>query len=119
MSVAMVYKVLTASEFAALRTGVFQGSAVDLADGFVHLSTAAQLSETVTRHFAGQIDLTVAAFAVHRLGDALRWEASRGGQLFPHLYDRLKSADVVAHGPLRHETNGSVQLPLPPARVDA
>ena len=118
MNLEVVYKVLTAPEFAALRTGVFLGSAVDLADGFVHLSTAAQLTGTVDRHFAGQRDLTVAAFDVRRLGDALRWEVSRGGLHFPHLYAPLKLADAIAHGPLRREPDGSVQLPqsLPPAQ---
>jgi len=117
MGVEVVYKVLTASEFAVLRAGVFHGSVVDLADGFVHLSTAAQLTGTVERHFAGQVDLTVAAFAAQRFGDALRWEASRGGLLFPHLYAPLNLADAIAYGPLLRKTDGSVELPrsLPPA----
>jgi uncharacterized protein (DUF952 family) len=119
MSVEIVYKVLTASEFAALRLGVFQGSPVDLADGFLHLSTAAQLTETVARHFADQRDLIVAAFSVHRLGEALRWEVSRGGQLFPHLYAPLTLAGVLAYGPLRYETDGSVCLPLAPVQGPA
>ncbi len=91
----LAYKVLTAGQWADLQKGVFEGAAVDVADGYVHLSTAAQLGETLAKHFAGQQDLVVAAVDLDRLGDAVKWEVSRGGALFPHLYGRLTMAAVV------------------------
>ena len=86
----------------AERLGEFRGAPVDLADGFVHFSTAAQVVETAARHFAGQDDLVLAAIDAQALGEALRWEPSRGGELFPHLYGRLAAAQVlgVADAPL-------------------
>ncbi len=74
--------------------GAFAGSAVDARDGFIHFSTAAQVSETAARHFAGQPDLLLVAVDATALGDALRWEVSRGGALFPHLYGPLPLSAV-------------------------
>ncbi|MEO5818891.1 MAG: DUF952 domain-containing protein [Vicinamibacteraceae bacterium] len=74
---------------AAEEAGAFGGSTVDARDGFIHFSTAAQLRETAARHFAGQADLLLVAVDAAALGDALRWERSRGGELFPHLYGPL------------------------------
>ena len=74
---------------AAVPSGVFHGSPADARDGFIHLSTAHQVPETAARHFAGQSGLALVAVAVASLGDALRWEPSRGGALFPHLYGPL------------------------------
>jgi len=79
---------------AAEAAGTFTGSAVDARDGFIHLSTAAQLGETAARHFAGQRDLLLVAVESAALGDALRWEPSRGGDLFPHLYGPLPLSAV-------------------------
>jgi uncharacterized protein (DUF952 family) len=85
-----VYKILPGAAWtAAVRAGWFAGSPVDLADGYIHLSTAAQAQETVARHFAGQTGLVAAGFEAADLGDALRWEPSRNGALFPHLYGVL------------------------------
>jgi uncharacterized protein (DUF952 family) len=107
------YKVLTGEQMAALeRDGSFAGAPVDLADGFIHLSTAAQLTETVDKHFAGQDDLHVAAVDVDALGDGVRWEESRGGQLFPHLYGVLTLDAVVAYSALDRLEDGSVRLPV-------
>lgn len=107
------YKVLTADEMAMLeRDGSFAGAPVDLADGFIHLSTAAQLTETVDRHFAGQDDLWVAAVDLDANGAAVRWEPSRGGQLFPHLYAPLLLETVFAYSQLEREPDGSVRLPV-------
>jgi uncharacterized protein (DUF952 family) len=78
----------------ARAAGVFVGSPVDLADGFIHFSTAAQAQETARRHFAGQSGLVVLAVDLETLGPALKWEPSRGGELFPHLYAALP-ADLV------------------------
>lgn len=106
------YKVLTAEQMAALETGVFTGAPVDLADGYIHLSTAAQLTETVDKHFAGQSDLWVAAVDLSALGDAIKWEESRGGALFPHIYAPLPLSAVVAYSPLERDENGAVRLPV-------
>lgn len=110
----IAYKVLTASERAELESGTFHGAPVDLADGYIHLSTADQLTETVDKHFAGQSDLHVAAVDLFALGDGIRWEASRGGALFPHLYAPLPLAVVVAMAPLARLADGSVALPDAP-----
>ena len=107
------YKVLTAEEMTALeRDGVFEGAAADLADGYIHLSTAEQLTETVDKHFAGQSDLHVAAVDLAAQGDRLKWEPSRGGQLFPHLYGPLLLETVIAYSPLERGEDGRVKLPV-------
>ncbi|WP_309645982.1 DUF952 domain-containing protein [Phenylobacterium sp.] len=90
-----IYKILTRAEWArAQAAGAFEGSAVDRLDGFIHFSTAAQAGETARRHFAGQPDLVVLEVEADDLGEALRWEASRGGDLFPHLYGPLGASLV-------------------------
>jgi uncharacterized protein (DUF952 family) len=91
-----VYKILARAEWkAAKAAGVYEGSAVDRADGFIHFSTCAQAQETARRHFAGQRDLVVVAFDSDDLGAALRWERSRDGALFPHLYGTLPTALAI------------------------
>ena len=106
------YKVLTGEQMATLeRDASFAGAPVDLADGYIHLSTANQLTETVDKHFAGQSDLHVAAVDLEALGDAVKWEPSRGGQLFPHLYGPLTLDSLIAYGPLEREDDGSIRLP--------
>ncbi|WP_438827061.1 DUF952 domain-containing protein [Sphingomonas bacterium] len=97
---------------ATLETGSFDGAPVDLTDGYVHLSTAEQLTETVDKHFAGQTDLHVAAVDLGSFGPSLRWEASRGGALFPHLYGPLLLETVIAYGPLERDGDGKVRLPV-------
>ena len=89
----------------------FAGAPVDLADGYIHLSTAAQLTETVDKHFAGQDDLWVAAIDLEALGGAVRWEESRGGALFPHIYGAMPLEVVIAYGPLERDSDGTVKLP--------
>ena len=85
-----IYKIVPrASWDEALTSGVFTGSPVDVADGFIHFSTAAQLRETAAKHFHGVKDLLLVAADGDRLGEALKWEPSRGGDLFPHLYGSL------------------------------
>jgi uncharacterized protein (DUF952 family) len=106
------YKVLTSPEMAALLAdGSFAGAPVDLADGFIHLSSAGQLAETVAKHFAGQTGLHIASIDLRLLGDAVQWEPSRGGQLFPHIYAALPLVAVSAHGPLEYTADGSIALP--------
>ncbi|MEL6701014.1 MAG: DUF952 domain-containing protein, partial [Pseudomonadota bacterium] len=73
---------------------------VDLADGFIHFSTAEQVRETALRHFSGEDDLVIAAVDAASLGSDLKWEASRGGALFPHLFRTLQRSDVTWHAPL-------------------
>ena len=85
-----IYKILAREEWAAAEAaGAFAGSAVDLTDGYIHFSTAAQAPETARRHFAGQAGLVVLEIEADDLGEALVWEPSRGGDLFPHLYGPL------------------------------
>ncbi len=113
MNAAVAYKVLTADQLAALEAdGSFAGAPVDLADGYIHLSTFDQLTETVDRHFAGQDDLHVAEVDLDVLGDAVKWEESRGGQSFPHIYGALPLDAVVAYGPLHRDDAGRVQRPV-------
>lgn len=106
------YKVLTADQMRALEADAFAGAPVDLADGYIHLSTAEQLTETVDKHFAGQSDLWVAAIDLDALGGAVKWEESRGGQLFPHIYGRMPLEVVVAYSPLQRDDDGAVKLPI-------
>jgi uncharacterized protein (DUF952 family) len=108
------YKVLTAEQMATLETEEsFAGAPVDLADGYIHLSTADQLTGTVDKHFAGQSDLHVAAVDLGSFGAGLKWEESRGGQLFPHLYGGpLLLETVIAYGPLERDAAGKVKLPV-------
>jgi len=89
----LIYKILPKADWqAALAAGRYLGSPLDLKDGFIHFSTAAQAQETARRHFAGQRDLVIVAVEGDRLGQALRFEPSRGGDLFPHLYGPLDVA---------------------------
>ena len=91
-----IYKILPRAAWTAAReAGRFEGSAVDLADGFIHFSTAAQAQETARRHFAGQAELVVLAVEAEDLGAVLRWQPSRGGELFPHLYGPLEAGLVL------------------------
>lgn len=113
MQTTTAYKVLTAEQMATLEAdGVFAGAPIDLADGYIHLSTHAQLTETVDKHFAGQSDLWVAAIDLAALHDAVKWEPSRGGQLFPHIYAPLPLSAVLAYGPLSRDDAGRVALPV-------
>ncbi|MBL8893071.1 MAG: DUF952 domain-containing protein [Rhizobiales bacterium] len=86
----LIYKICPASDWEdARKTGEFRGSAVDFRDGFIHLSAPHQVRETARRHFAGQEDLVLVAFEAEDFGASLKWEASRGGDLFPHVYGVL------------------------------
>jgi uncharacterized protein (DUF952 family) len=97
----LVYKIFHGHEWADLQEhGTTAGAPVDLADGFVHLSTAAQTAETAAKHFAGEDGLMLLAVETDTLGDALEWEPSRGGALFPHLYRELRLSDVVWAAPV-------------------
>lgn len=91
----LIYKIFRRPEWDAFRAaGTTRGAPVDLADGFIHLSTSAQVAETAARHFAAESDLVLVTLEIDSLGPALKWEPSRGGQLFPHLYRPLTLAEV-------------------------
>ena len=107
-----IYKIFRAAEWQALVTaGETAGAPVDLADGYIHFSTAAQAAETAAKHFAGADGLVLAAVDADALGDAQRWEPSRGGALFPHLYRPLRLADVAWHAPLPLGPDGAHTFP--------
>ena len=108
---AFVYKITARAAWEAARlTGRFDGAAIDLADGYIHLSTAAQAAETARRHFSGQSDLVLLMIDSERLGAALRWEPSRGGELFPHLYGPLDCALVEGVTPIALDRDGTPRL---------
>ncbi|TDK48777.1 DUF952 domain-containing protein [Antarcticimicrobium luteum] len=97
----LIYKIFRADEWAALQqAGETTGAPVDLADGFVHFSTAEQAAETAAKHFAGQEGLMLLACEAETMGAALRWEVSRGGAKFPHLFRALRLSEVVWAEPL-------------------
>jgi len=97
----LIYKILRTPEWEALQAdGSTSGAPIDVADGYVHFSTAAQAAETVAKHFAGAQGLWLLALKADALGDALKWEPSRGGALFPHLYAPLALANVLWAKPL-------------------
>ena len=101
-----IYKICRPAEWAgAERGGVFRGSPDDRRDGFIHSSTAAQLPETVEKHFTGASDLVLVAVDAAKLGAALKWESSRGGALFPHLYGDLSLTAVLWSRALASITN--------------
>jgi uncharacterized protein (DUF952 family) len=114
--VAKVYKIIAGAEWErALALGRFEGAAIDLTDCYIHLSTAAQAQETARRHFAGQAGLVLLRVDAASLGAALKWEPSRGGDLFPHLYGALDCRVVEAATTLPLSPDGVPEIgDLPP-----
>lgn len=109
---ALLYKICPGDLWReAERAGAFRGAPVDLADGYIHLSTAEQVRETAARHFSGQRDLLLVAVEEAALGPELRWEPSRGGALFPHLYAELPLAAVAWARPLPLGPDGGHLFP--------
>lgn len=109
---ARVYKICLKAEWEkTLTVGLYAGSPDDLRDGFIHLSTAEQVAGTLARHFAGRADLVLIALDTDQLGDALKWEPSRGGALFPHLYVPLSPSSALAVSPLALGADGRHILP--------
>ena len=107
-----IFKIIDAAAHqAATLNGQFTGAEIDLKDGYIHFSTAAQVAETAKRHFSGRSNLVLWAIDAGGLGAALKWEASRGGQLFPHLYEPLGMRHLIWAKPL--VWNGSVHV-FPP-----
>ena len=104
---AIVYKVVAADAWAAAEaSGLYAGSADDKRDGFIHLSAAPQLQGTLAKHFRGQNNLLLVAFDTASLGPELKFEASRGGDLFPHLYSTLPTALALWQRPLSTGDDG-------------
>jgi uncharacterized protein (DUF952 family) len=107
-----IYKICEAAHWArAQRDGEYRGSAVDFADGYIHFSAAAQVAATAAKHFAGMSDLILLAVGAEDLGAALKWETSRGGALFPHLYGALPLTAVRWAKPLRRDDDGRLMFP--------
>jgi len=111
LGVMLIFKIFRTDEWQTLRAqGHTTGAPIDVSDGYIHFSTAAQAAETAAKHFADQPDLMLVAVEADTLGDALRWEVSRGDALFPHLYREMALDDVVWAQPLPLE-NGVHQFP--------
>jgi uncharacterized protein (DUF952 family) len=107
-----IYKILPKPLWEkALTSGSFTGSPIDVADGFIHFSTAAQVQETAAKHFAGVPDLVLVAVDADALGDAIKWEPSRGGARFPHLYGSLPTAVAQWVKPLPLDAAGRPVVP--------
>ncbi|WP_339113109.1 DUF952 domain-containing protein [Thioclava sp. GXIMD2076] len=105
----LIYKIFRPAEWQALQSqGSTSGAPIDLADGYIHISTAEQVRETAAKHFAQAGDLVLVSLEADTLGHALRWEVSRGGALFPHLYRDMTMADVIAHMPLPQGPEGHI-----------
>ena len=97
---ATAFKILTADQWAQFQSdGMFHGAPVDLADGYIHLSAADQVQGTLDKHFAGQTGLVIAEIDLEMLDDLVKWEVSRGGALFPHVYGAIPMAAVVHYNP--------------------
>jgi uncharacterized protein (DUF952 family) len=107
-----IYKVCGAGEWAAAEAaGTYEGSADDARDGFIHFSTGPQLAGTLAKHFAGRDDLVLVAVEADALGDALKWEPSRGGAVFPHLYGALSTSAALWTKPLPLGGDGRHVIP--------
>ena len=103
----VIFKVLSSDQWSiAQDQGEFHGAAIDLSDGYIHFSTPEQVRETVEKHFAGQADLVLVGVDPDKLGDDLKWEPSRGGALFPHLYSTLALDCVVSVDELKLGEDG-------------
>lgn len=112
MSDRIAYKVMSAAELQQMqRDGVFHGSTVDIADGYIHLSCGSQLAATLEKHFSGIEGLMLVAVDLARLADTVRWEPARGGELFPHIHGCLPVEAVVSVAQLERGAGGTVKLP--------
>lgn len=107
-----IYKIATQDQWEeAISLGVFKGAPIDLQDGYIHFSTAEQARETATKHFHGQKNLKLVKVATQPLGELLKWEVSRGGALFPHLYAELKTDDAISVVNLEQDETGGHVFP--------
>jgi len=109
----LIYKICPASLWrAAEATGRFDGAPIDLSDGYIHFSTAEQVHETAAKHFAGQEGLLLVGVEAEKLGEALKWEPSRGGALFPHLYRPLEIGETLWVRPMPLRDDGTHEIRL-------
>lgn len=109
----IIYKILRAAEWQkAKEKGRFEGAPVDMKDGYIHFSAADQVRETAAKHFSGEEGLVILRVGTERLGEALKWEPSRGGALFPHLYAPLELEAVLEAVPLPWDGTAHVFPPL-------
>ena len=107
----LIFKIFLPNEWQDFaKVGRTKGAPVDIADGYIHFSTATQVRETLTKHFSSHDKLVVAAFKTDTFSTDLKWEPSRGGQDFPHLYRELLITDIEWHRPVKRE-NGDYPLP--------
>ncbi len=110
----LIYKICGRIEWShAKETGTYKGSQDDMRDGFIHFSTAEQLVGTLAKHFAGQIDLVLVTVDGAALGELLKWERSRGGDLFPHLYGALSVTNALSVQDIQLENDSHVLPDLP------
>jgi uncharacterized protein (DUF952 family) len=108
----IVYKIMSSAELQRMRDdGEFRGSPADVADRYIHLSCGSQLAATLDKHFIGVDGLMLVAVDLSRLGDTVRCEPARGGQLFPHIHGPLPIGAVVSVAPVEREADGMVRLP--------
>lgn len=109
----MIYKICPQELWdEAVAADVFKGAPIDLLDGYIHFSSASQVAETAAKHFAGQNDLLLVAIDEKKLGDDLKWEESRGGDLFPHLYNTFSPAQADSVSAITLEDNGVHSIPI-------
>lgn len=107
----VAYKLVDRAEWEAARAaGAYAGSAVDLADGYIHMSTEAQVVETAAKHYRGRDDLVMVEVDLTALGEALKWEVSRGGDLFPHLYAPLPFTAALGERRLSVDADGVMRF---------
>lgn len=112
MSAGEIYKIIDKEAWATAEAdGIFKGASIDLTDGYIHFSTAAQAPETAALHFTAQAGLVLVSVKTEGLGDALKWEASRGGDLFPHLYEPLAMSHVARVDDLAVGPDGRHEFP--------
>lgn len=108
----IIYKICSHQDWQhAIDTNIYHGSADDLRDGFIHFSTAEQVAVTAAKYFSKQTDLVLISFNAEQFGDALKWEPSRGGALFPHLYAALAPSSAQHVEPLPLDENGAHIFP--------
>ena len=109
----LIYKITPRTDWENARSaGIFTGAEIDVRDGYIHFSTAKQVAETAAKHFAGQTDLLLVAVNTEDLGNDLKWEVSRGGDLFPHLYAHLTIEHVAWAKPMPISGQGQHIIPV-------